>query len=330
VKAALLVLPVYAVLFIAIFSLFTALSTVYYWIGASHAVNELGASVLLPHIVDALPSIVVASTVISLFFLLLTQRRRSRIGLPAALSAFFFSFFLYAGLFILSSEMQSNEEGPPISSPYRAGYLYPLSEYLFYGETIRYSDADLPVFGPVALISPNNREAEEKQVLSLYRSGTFYFTQGELILEDPEGGRDAIPLGEDASGPVSSLETPVSVRRIGEEIGMITRSLTGLRENSFLLFIGAMALHILFIISGWSFIRTSSWPLFNALLGLLLMRVFFLLHRLSIGDAVEAMLFAVSMEKYLPLLPSIILLTASFLFLFWGIAFHLGSKEGGR
>ncbi len=328
-KAVLLVLPVYAALFIAIFSLFTALSTVYYWIGASHAVHEFGASVLLPNIGAALPSIVVASTVISLFLMLLTQRRRSRIGLPVAISAFLFSLLLYAGLFILGSEMQSGEKDSLISSPYQAGYIYPLSEYLFYGETVRYSETDLPVFGPVAVISPNNRDAAEKQVLNLYRSGTFYFTQGELILENTEGGRDAIPLGEEAAAPASSIEAPASMNRIGEELGMITRSLFGLREDSFLLFLGAMALHILFIISGWAFIRTSSWPLFNAILGLLLMRVFFLLHRVSSGDAVEAVLSAVSMEKYLPLLPSIILLTASFLFLLWGIAFHLGSKEGG-
>ena len=326
-KATLLVLPVFSALFIAVFSLLAALSAVFFWIEASNAVGEYGLTIILPQLVHALPVLTILASVLSLFFILLTYSGSRNVGFTASLTALLFASLIYGGLFAVFDGMSADTEETYISSPFEAGYIYPLGEHLFYGESIRYNNDDMPSFSPVALVSTRAPEA-----VSLYSTGTVTDAHGTLRINGRIFGGDddakSIPLERNRGGVLSALDPPPLAARMAEEAGIIDRSLGNLLNTSLIMFAAAVIVQALFVVTSWTFIRSSPWPFFNAIVALLLIRGFFFLHRIATGEAVSSLLSGAGLQEHTALAPYILLALVSFLFILWSIAFHMGSREG--
>lgn len=355
-KSALLALPVFAAFFAAIFLFLTFLSGVYFRIETSHAVGELGLGVLTPHIAAALPAILTVTTVLSLFFLLFSLRKKKAITFPVYISAILAASLFYGGLFLLFSGIDSSEETAPkpISSPFEAGYIYPAGDYLFYSEAVVYEEsgeAEIPgaVYQTVALVAPKGyemgtdqersvkqEEGEEESyklpLLSLFRSAALRSEEETLVLKGNIFGaihtEPRIPLGGRDSSMLSSVNPPGLIRAVAGEAGLVAGSLQGLRSSSLPFFAAAILIQVLFITISWAFVRTSRWPLFNSLIALLLIRGFFYLFSLGSGEAVRELLAGFSMEGHADLAPYALLLAVSLVFLLWNTAFHFGRKEG--
>lgn len=361
-KSALLVLPVFAAIFAAFFSLLTLFTAAYFWIETSEAVGSLGTTVVISHVSRALPQIVILSSILSLFFLLFAFRKRPRIGIPMFIAAAILAATAYGGLFIAVQTMsESSTEEPAVSSPYRAGYIYPIGDYLFYSEELAHRTEDeLSLYRPILLISPYTQaprvSLETHRALSLYRNAALDGAEKSLVLGEAvfaggvrsegsgeagaeatdgegtaaragSGGRGRIPLRAGKESLLSSTEPPQLAATLSHEAKMVSANLLALLEKGLPYFAAAILVHVLYVILSWTFIRTSPWPLLNALVGLLLLRLYFFIHRITTGDALRSLMSGLSLEGYGQFLPSGALAALTLLFILWSIAFYAGKKE---
>jgi len=338
VKSALLVLPVYAAIFAALFSLLTLLSVIYFWIEASQAVMSLGWSVLTPQIAATLPSMVSLCSIFSLFFLLFSYRRKRQIGLAVFASAFLLTSLVYGGLFLLIQRISPNEQRPGIIAAYEAERFYSIGEKHVYSERVSFRDEAgirTPHFSPILLIDPHSLDAkpetQSRRILSLYREGIIDRNDEKLrfdgaVSADTDATK-SIELREGNESILASIEPPSLIRAFAGEARLCAGNLERLLSRSIFHFAAAIAIQVLFVIVAWSFIRTSSWPLFNSIIALLMLRGFFFLYRISSAETVESLLSGFSLEAYYELFPSAALLVLTLLFGLWNLAFYAGRKE---
>lgn len=355
-KSTVLILPVFAALFCTVFLFLGFFTSVYYWIETSHAVEQLGFSVLVPHILEALPPITVVSTMFSLFLLLFSFRKRKKVGLFIPIVTGAAAVLLYGGLFMLLSNAETAEDTEHISSPFEAQQIYPVGDYLFYGEKAEYitnsntggSEALLqPSFSPVVIITPlvygdfSARGVEDQRILSLYRRGRVDDNTGEFLLYGPifaddmeeekeENEEEAalrIPLYSKSASALVFNNPPSIVSSIAQEAIIVSQSLRALLDRSPLFYAATVGIHVLFAVMSILFIRTIPWPLLSSLVVLLFVRGFFFLHRLAESDIAAALMRGLSLEGVSGFAPAAVLLFLSILFLLWNTAFYFGKKE---
>ncbi|MFO7850386.1 MAG: hypothetical protein R6V67_10535 [Spirochaetia bacterium] len=361
-KSTLLVLPVFAALFCAVFLFLGSFTSVYYWMETSHAVEELGFSVLVPHVLDKLPSITVFSAILSLFLLMFTFRKRQHLGFFDYALTFAAAMLVYGGLFMALSDIDTKRDISRIASPFDAQQIYPVGDYLFYGEQVEYTsetgDSRLegeirPSFAPVVIVSPliygdsSLQGIEDHHILSLYRRALVDDLEGEFILQDTifggaeersgadgEGAADPdkdsaqrIPLRSKSWSVLVYNDPPSIVSSVAHEAELVSQALRRLLDGSLVFYAATVGIHVFFVVVSIFFIRTIPWPLVSALVVLLFMRGFFFLYRLAESDVAAELMKGLSLEKFSGLAPAAVLLVLSILFLLWNTAFYFGKKE---
>ncbi len=355
-KSTVLVLPVFAALFCTVFLFLGIFTSVYHWIETSHAVEQLGFGVLVPHVLEALPPITVVSAIFSLFLLLFSFRKKDRVGFSVSAVTWAAAVLLYGGLFMALSNAGTAEDADYISSPFEAQRIYPVGDYLFYGEKAEYipnsgiegsKELLQPSFSPVVIISPlvygdsSVRGVEDQRILSLYRQGRVDDYAGEFILSDPvfpdntegenkekeEEAALEIPLYSKSSSVLVFNNPPSIVSSIAREAVIVSQSLGNILEDSTVFYAAAVCIHALFAVMSILFIRTIPWPLLSALLVLLFVRGFFFLHRLAESEIAKELMGGIPIEGMDAFAPAAVLLLLSLLFLLWNTGFYFGKKE---
>jgi hypothetical protein len=150
---------------------------------------------------------------------------------------------------------------------------------------------------------------------------------GEAPPATGNGKRDLIPLRTGKESLLSSSEPPELIATIAHEAQLASRNLLALLEKGLPYFAAAVLVHVLYVIFSWACIRTSPWPMFNALVGLFLLRLFFYIHRITTGDAVRSLMAGFPIEGYGKLLPTGAVGAITILFVLWSIAFYAGKRE---
>jgi hypothetical protein len=337
VKSALVVLPVFAAIFAALFSVLTISSTLYQWVESAQAVESAGFGVLMPAVIDSLGPALTVSTVLALFLLLFAVRRRRRIGAAVMLLSSLCAILCYGGLFLLIQGIEAGEERSAVLSPYPAGTIHHLDHSLFYAAELRHEPStSRPRFGTVALITPHTRVSPQQEqahtALELYREGLIDPSAGDFIVRNrvfPEKEGERTVQMADNGGVLPGTTASPLIAAVSREARMAFRALEHVHRRSIILLAAAVAAQVFFVVASWAFVRTSSWPLLNAVLALLLLRGFFALHRLTDAELVMSIFSGIGAEKYIPLFPTAVLIAVALLFSLWNLAFSLGRGESG-
>lgn len=318
-KQTLRLLPIFIILFLLVYLLFTAFAFIHEWLmTAPHHPGEafrVTVSVLPLILLRVLP----ASVAFSLFGLLFFRRSHRSNSFFGSLLVLILAVAVYGGLFYYLSGLET----PDIQQERSA--FPPLRERQMQriGDTMLYVEEQLPVaregreeFGVYSLntVLAVSLEDPAAPYMQLYPKGAAYPGERRIVLGD---GAAALRYGElDAPG-LGNLQPPRLLSGMFQEIEGMVRHLRSLLERSLVFFGIALFAQVLWAISAWGLVRISSWPMFNALLALLAFRGIFFLWETFRSDIVLDTVAPVVPEQFLPLVPAGVFVLIAVLMLAW-------------
>jgi hypothetical protein len=330
VKQSLRLIPIFIILFLLIYALFSAFAFVYEWLLA--APHNLGAAfdlavTLLPTILlDVLPP----ALIFSLFLLLFFRRSQRGKSLLASLLVLVIASALYGGLFYYLSGIDAPAGTQRPFPPLAERRLQRMGEHILYTEELRSVGGgsaaqssnegaqepgmqNAPRFTLQPLLDVSlNREAPPH--MRLLPGGIVRPAEQRITLADTG---ESIAYGAvDVTG-IRDIQPPPLLRGFLREIGRVAAHLRQLLERSLLLFAIAIGAQVLWSVSAWGLVRVSSWPVFNALLALLAFRGLFFLWETFRSDIIVSTLSPLLPARFLPVIPAGALVLIAVLMLAW-------------
>lgn len=137
-------------------------------------------------------------------------------------------------------------------------------------------------------------------------------------ISDP-GGERIIEYSQRTTPFYAFVEPPTSLQRISREIEGIAQTLRRSTEKGWIFLLLISAAHVLFLTGSWSLIRSSRWPLLNALIALIVFRGFFFLDAAFHSGVFAEALQVLSLEEYSFLAAPAAFLLLGVLFIVWGV-----------
>lgn len=317
-KKAVVVSAAYVGFFIVSLTLLTTVVLIFTWISNYSPVFQSAAfaRTALKSILQTLPAAVALS-----LMLVLLIRTRSRTRAPVlSILVSVVAIALYAGSAYLLIQLTAPTETS-------AGEKFP-----FFEQRITQVEHSLLYTGTMSAVENGYRiepvlhadmDKQKAPRITYYRQGIAYPADNKIT----DSEQNPIIQYSDQSTPFSAFVQPPEVlHRLLAEIAGITTALkqSAARGRLYLLFIAAA--HVIFLTGSWSIIRSSRWPLLNALLALLFLRGFFFLDAVFRGGIITEVLRVLSLENYTFLAASSGFFLFGILFMLWGLVYNPAPK----
>ncbi len=319
VKKAVVISAAYVGLFLISLTLLTAVSLIFNWIINYSPVYH--SSSFMQNAVTSTWRALPVAVALSLMLILLVRTRSRRRAPLLSIVISVLAIALYAGLAFLLMQLSPQSEVTRSSSlPFYEQRLVQIEETLLYTGQIRNVDSSY-LIEPLLRIDLNAQQAPR---VSYYQQGTAYPAQNRILdaEESPiiEYTQSEIPFFAFAA-------PPILINRILTEIGGVNSALQQSAARGWVFLLITTAAHVLFLTGSWSIIRSSRWPLLNALLSLLVLRGFFFLDAAFRGGIFAEVLKVLSLEQLSFLAAPAAFLLLGFLFTLWGLVYNPAPKE---
>lgn len=324
-KESLKLLPIFIIMFLVVYLLFSAFAFIFQWMEAApHSPGEAfgHAAANLPAILlQVLPAAVIFSTFALLFF----RRSRRRTGIIVSLLVLILSSAIYGGLFYYLSGLEPPAQTERAFPPMQAQQLQRFADTMLYTEELLPDErGQQPLFQMTTVLAVSmNRD--QGPYMALLPSATANPLEGTITFPDD---RSAISYRSEAAAGVTDLQPPRLLSGFLGEIGAMVSYLQQALDTSLLLFGVAVVVQVLWAVSAWGLVRISSWPLFNALLALFAFRGLFFLWETFRSDIVLQTVSSLLKEPALPFVPAGAFLLLSLLMLAWSSLVSPQREEG--
>lgn len=321
-KKAVVISAAYVGFFLISLTLLTAISLIFTWISNYSPVYQSAA--FMQQTLSSMLQVLPVAIALSLMLVLLV-RTRSRTRAPVlSLTISILAIALYAGIAFLLMQLDAHEEGPQSSSlPFYEQRLTQVEQALLYTGTIRDIDEGYQI---TPLLHTDLDKAVPPRI-SYYSQGTAYPAQTRIQTAEMN---TILEYSQEANPFYAFVRPPVIINRLLVEIGGVSAALIQSAARSWIFLLITAAAHVLFLTGSWSLIRSSSWPLLNALLSLLVFRGFFFLDAAFRGGLLTELLKVLALEDFVFLAaPGAFLLLAG-LFILWGLVYNPAPKGAGN
>ena len=318
-KKAVVVSAAYVGLFLISLTFLTAVSLTFNWIINYSPVYQ--SSAFMQNMVTSTRRALPAAVALSLMVLLLV-RTRSRHRAPLlSMTVSLIAVALYTGTAFLLLQLTPQPETTRSSSlPFYEQRLVQIEETLLYTGTIRTSDSRY-LIEPLLRIDLN---AQQSPRVSYYPQGLAYPDQNKILAAE----ESSIIEYTQRENPFFAFAAPPRIiKRILNEIGGVNTALQQSAARGWVFLLITTAAHVLFLTGSWSIIRSSRWPLLNALLALLVLRGFFFLDAAFRGGIFAEVLKILSLEQFSFLAAPAAFLLLGLLFTLWGLVYMPAPKE---
>jgi len=270
-------------------------------------------------LLSGLPSLLLVclpvATAGSLFLILLVRARSQGRNLLSAVFVVITAVVLYTGPGYVLLKMETTPSSL-IRFPLEEGKITQLGEKLLYSQTFSGTEdgediTELRNNAVIQIESEAPRISFYPQLVPRIREQKIYKTDTSLLIDYQSSPRvtETLILPSDRLG------------RLTDEISALTDGLGRALDTGIIAFLIYAISQVLFLSGSWAVIRTSRWPLWNALLVLIFFRGFFRLDAVFRSDTVREGLRILSLEKHVYLAPSAGFLLLAVLFFLWGIFF---------
>jgi len=318
VKKAVVVSAAYVGFFLVSLTLLTAISLIFTWISNYSPVYQSAA--FMQHTLSSMLQVLPAAIALSLMLVLLV-RTRSRTRAP--LLSLFISILaiaLYAGVAFLLMQLSVYTENPQASSlPFYEQRLTQIEQSLLYTGTIRDIDQGYQI-SPLLHTDLDKAQAPR---ISYYPQGIAYPEEYRIETEETPA---ILEYSQEVNPFYAFVKPPVIIDRLLGELEGVNAALKQSAARSWILLLLTAAAHVLFLTGSWSLIRSSSWPLLNALLSLLVFRGFFFLDAAFRGGILSELFKVLALEEFLFLAAPLAFLLLSGLFILWGLVYNPAPK----
>ncbi len=317
-KKAVVVSAAYVGFFLISLTLLTAISLIFTWISNYSPVYQSAA--FMRHALASMLQVLPAAVALSLMLVLLV-RTRSRTRAPIlSLSISILAIALYAGTAFLLMQLSTHTVNPQSSSlPFYEQRLTQIEQSLLYTGTIRDIDDGYQIT-PVLHIDLDKADTPR---ISYHPQGIAYPAENRIQSAEAQG---ILEYSQQANPFYAFVKPPVIINRLLVEMEGVTTALKQSAARSWIFLLITAAAHVLFFTGSWSLIRSSSWPLLNALLGLLVFRGFFFLDAAFRGGIVAEMLKVLALENYIFLAAPAAFVLLGMLFILWGAVYNPAPK----
>lgn len=327
-KKALVPAIVYIVFYLSAAVLMTGAILLYHSvIGYSPALSlERSFFTFLP---QALSLSIPAAAALSMMLILLVQLNFGGGNLIASLLILLFATALYAlplpFVFQLESEPDSRYH-----FPFDEQSLSQTEELLLYIDKIKTSPAEdaPPTVYELEGVSILDTDGATPKIAHYFKAEV----DVAASLISSEDGERLVNYGARNSLNEELVDSQKVLGNLSADIESLSRALRESAAQGWIPLLIHSFAHVLFLAASWGVIRTSRWPLLNAILAILIFRGFFYLDTLFRGEIVQEGLTILKLHAYSDYAVSAGFAILALLFLLWGMTFSrtYSQKEARR
>lgn len=330
-KKAVVISAAYVGFFLISLTLLGALVLIYTWI-SNYSPEYQSQSFFQPLIKTLLYSLPAATALSLMSVLLFRTRTRERAPLQSiAISILAIALYAGGGMFLLHmSKTTASTDSHAL--PFYQQRLAQIGRTILYTGQINVSpqaqaahlgEQDSALITPLLTVDMNTQQPPR---FSFYPEG-WAFPEQQVIRDDQENR--IFEYTSSTSPFYAFAEPPEFIRTLVQEVGGIVESLRQSIDKGWIYLLITSAAHVLFLTASWSLIRSSRWPLLNALLALIFLRGFFFLNAAFHSGIFAELLQVLSLESYVFLAPSIAFIVMALLFALWGLV-HNPAPKGAK
>ncbi|MFW6207152.1 MAG: hypothetical protein ACOC7X_00490 [Spirochaetota bacterium] len=321
-KKAVVVSAAYVGFFLVSLTLLTAISLIFTWISNYSPIYQSAA--FLQQALASMLQVLPAALALSLMLVLLV-RTRSRTRAPVlSLVISILAIALYAGTAFLLMQFSAHGKGPQARSlPFYEQRLTQIEQTLLYTGTIRDIDEGYRI---TPLLQAELDKAGHPRI-SYYPQATAYPAENRIQTAET---RALLEYSQAENPFYAFVKPPVIIHRLLGELEGVNAALKQSAARSWIFLLIAAAAHVLFLTGSWSLITSSSWPLLNALLALLVFRGFFFLEAAFRGGILSELLNVLALEDFIFLAAPAAFLLLAGLFILWGLVYNPAPKGAGN
>jgi len=312
VKKAVVLSAAYVGIFIISLFFISGVSLIFTWI--SNYSPEYQSMRFFEPALQALLSAIAPAVALSLMLVLLLRTRTATRDPFAGLVVTLVAIVLYMGTALLILQLFQPDTSTEVRhTPFFQQRLAQIEQDLLYTGQIQVSERDEVAIAPLLRIDMDKTQAprityfQEAQADPTRRRITT--ASGETILE----------YSPRTTPFYAFIEPPASLQRISREVEGIAQSLRQSIAKGWIFLLLITAGHVLFLTGSWSLIRSSRWPLLNALIALIVFRGFFFLDAAFHSGVFAEALQVLSLEEYSFLAAPAAFLLLGLLFILWGV-----------
>lgn len=311
-KKAVVLSAAYVGIFIISLLLITGVSLIFTWI--SNYSPEYQSMHFFETAPQALLTAIAPAVALSLMLILLLRTRTSARDPLAGLIVTLVAIALYMGTALLILQLfQPGSSTENRHIPFYQQRMVQIEQDLLYAGQIQ-----VPEHGQVAISPLLKIDMDKTQAPRIT-----YFQKAQA---DPSQRRITAPDGKTISeySPRTTpfyafVEPPASLQRISREVEGITQVLRQSTAKGWVFLLLITAAHVLFLTGSWSLIRSSRWPLLNALIALIVFRGFFFLDAAFHSGVFAEALQVLSLGEYSFLAAPAAFFLLGLLCILWGV-----------
>ena len=318
-KKAVVISAAYVGLFLLSLTLLTAVALIFTWISNYSPVSQ-SAGLAERSLESILRSLPVAVALSLMLVLLIRTRTRSRAPVTSILVSVV-AIVLYAGAaYLLIQLTAQTEPAAGKGLPFYEQRITQVEQSLLYTGKMNAVEGDYQI-KPVLHIEMDTQSAPR---IAYYQQGVAYPAENRIA----DSENNSIIEYNDQSTPFSAfIQPPEVLHQLLAELAGINTALKQSLDRGRLFLLIIAAAQVFFLTGSWSIIRSSRWPLLNALLALLFFRGFFFLDAAFRGGVFAEVLQVLSLEKFTFLAAPGGFLLLGILFVLWGLVYNPAPKE---
>lgn len=322
-KKAVVISAAYVGFFIVSLTLLGALVLIFTWI--SNYSPEYQSLHFFEPLIKALLYSLPAAAALSLMTVLLIKTRTREKAPFQSIIVSIIAIALYAGgaMFLLHMS-KSTDSIDTHTLPFYQQRLAQIGKTILYTGQINVSLQDSASIAPLLTVDMSK---ERPPRVSFYPEGRA-FPEQQVIMDNQENR--IFEYTSNTSPFYAFVEPPEFLRTLLQEVRGVVTSLQASLDKGWIFLLFTSAAHVLFLTSSWSLIRSSHWPLLNALLALLVLRGFFFLDAAFHSGIFAEILQVLSLDSYVFLAPPIAFLVIALLFALWGLVYNPSPKGAGN
>lgn len=311
VKKAVVLSAAYVGLFLISLTFLTAVTLIFNWIINYSPVYQ--SSTFLQLAGTSALQVLPAATALSLMLLLLMRTRsRSRAPLMSIIVSLI-AIAIYTGTAFMLLELSQLPDSQQSSSlPFYEQRLVQIERNLLYTGQIRDVDSGYMI-EPILHI---DLTGEQTPRISYYEQGTAYPAENKILAAEES---PILEYTQQENPFFAFAEPPALIKRILAELDGINAAVRQSADRGWIFLLITTSAHVLFLTGSWSIIRSSRWPLLNALLALLVFRGFFFLDAVLRRGILTEILEVLALEQFSFLAAPAAFLLLALLFILWGL-----------
>ncbi len=314
-KKAVVISVAYIGLFLLSLTLLTTLLLIFFWVSTYSP--ELQALHFFEPAMRSLLYSLPAAVALSLMLVLIIRTRTRKRAPVLSIVVSIIAITLYTGTALVtlqvSDTIQISEHN---SFPFYEHRLSQIENTMLYTGRISFDSDQTATITPLLTL---DMEKQQPPRISYFKKGTSEPEHSSITVPEENKTIEYIPQ---ITPFYTFVGPPEFLHQILGEIQGIILALKQSAQKGWIFLLLTTASHVLFLTAGWSVIRSSKWPLMNALLALLMIRAFFFLDAALHGGVFAEMLKVLSLDSYVFLAPPIAFLILAALFGLWGLLYN--------